>query len=427
MRPRSLFLNLEGVPDEATVDGPSVLRKVIYNSLKDGGIDMQTIEGIECFSKTQWYVVFKRRMDVSNAKNKEIEVHGKTYVLLSTEFERQRINYTWVRLYGYPLDSDSTFLRTTMASYGDLVSIVDEMDGRLQIKTGVKLAQYSSLKGNIPSFIHVGRFRVRTAYRGQVRTCRNCHKEGHEVKDCKAGRVCKQCGEPGHTKGECPERICFQCHGKGHEVLECPEYARAFPRVGEEPPIETNDTENEELHLTARDTWVTAREREETMHVDVATPPVTREGEQQPEPTSTPNNNDTSATPNTLPVPSTDPPSPEVPDQTRSNDTVDMEASTSTTRTPTLPQTETRENDGEPPALPPDSTDSSSEEEPPLKTLKTVTPSTDHPSDKEKSKQPTETTGKTTMAKAGSRKKKKKGKSPAVNIATGKNRNPFTS
>ena len=126
------------------------------------------------------------------------------------------------------------------------------MDGCLQIKTGVKLAQFSSLKGNIPLFIHVGRHRVRTAYRGQIKTCRNCHKQGHEVKDCNAGRVCKQCGEPGHTKAECPEKVCFQCLGKGHEINECPEYRQAFPRLEEtielreqtDPPITLAHTES---------------------------------------------------------------------------------------------------------------------------------------------------------------------------------------
>ena len=75
-RPRSLVLNLEGIPDEATADGPAVLRKVIFNSLKDGGIDTSKIEGIECFSKTLWYVVFKGRLDKRDAKEKKIELYG---------------------------------------------------------------------------------------------------------------------------------------------------------------------------------------------------------------------------------------------------------------------------------------------------------------------------------------------------------------
>ena len=46
------FTEPGGLPAEATIDGPAVLRKVIYNSLKDGKVDMDTVEGIECFNKT---------------------------------------------------------------------------------------------------------------------------------------------------------------------------------------------------------------------------------------------------------------------------------------------------------------------------------------------------------------------------------------
>ena len=63
VRPRSLELSLEGLLAEATVDGPVALRVAIYNSLKDAGIEMSTIEGIECYSKIVWYVVFNTRAD----------------------------------------------------------------------------------------------------------------------------------------------------------------------------------------------------------------------------------------------------------------------------------------------------------------------------------------------------------------------------
>ena len=170
---------------------------------------MDTIEGIECFSKMAWYVVFNTQQARFGAKDIEIELYGQKYKLKNTEVERPRITYTWVRLYGYPLDAEPSFVEKTMTMYGELVSLTDDMDGRLQIKTSVKIAQFSSLKGNITSFVHMGRNRVRTACRGQIKTCRNCHQEGHEVKDFTAGRVCKQCGKLGHTNGECPERICF--------------------------------------------------------------------------------------------------------------------------------------------------------------------------------------------------------------------------
>ncbi len=55
---RSLELSLEGLPTEATLDGLVALRLAIFSSLKDAGMDTNTIEGIKCYSKKLWFVVF---------------------------------------------------------------------------------------------------------------------------------------------------------------------------------------------------------------------------------------------------------------------------------------------------------------------------------------------------------------------------------
>jgi len=445
-RPRSLLLNLEGLPAEATADGPAVLRKVIYNSLKDGGIKMDTIEGIECFSKVLWYVVFTTRMAKRETKDKTIELYGENYTLSSTEYERPRVQYTWVRLYGYPLDTDSTYLQKTMSMYGELVSLTDEMDGRLQIKTGVKLAQFTSLKGNIPSFVHVGRHRVRTSYRGQIKTCRNCHKQGHEVKDCTAGRVCKQCGEPGHTKGECPDRICFQCLGKGHEANDCPEYQRAFPRLGEDGE-QTENQQEEEPSLDQHDSW-------QSMAIDGSFSEQTAwdapNVDKQEHPKATETKGD-EANPTSMGDSGNQPPTPaghtsnpvtETPVQTDETTTSHAETvHTTADNPPEISETNTQAamevsppvggNTSEAnrvPPLPTDSTDSSEEDEPPLKTLKTTTGEQPQAGENEQTSTTAEKSGKAVTAKVGTKtkkKKKSKGKQPAVNVAGGKNRNPF--
>lgn len=189
---------------------------------------MKTIDGIECCSKVLWFIETRRQREA--AKDKTLKLHDIEFRFESTEIERP--TYTWVRLFGYPLDSNNDILEKNMRLYGELVSLTDDVDGRLQIKTGVKIAQFKSLKGNIPSYIFAGKYRIRTAYRGQRRTCRNCQQEGHEAKDCQAGRVCKECGKPGHTKGTCPERQCFRCQEKGHEANDCPQYFVEFPGLG---------------------------------------------------------------------------------------------------------------------------------------------------------------------------------------------------
>jgi hypothetical protein len=57
----------------------------------------------------------------------------------------------WVKIFGYPLDSK--ILEQTLSLYGKLVSVTDDLDSRINIKTGIKHAQFESLTENIPSFI----------------------------------------------------------------------------------------------------------------------------------------------------------------------------------------------------------------------------------------------------------------------------------
>ena len=425
-RPRSLLLTLEDPPAEATVDGPAVLRKVIYNSLKDGGVNMDTLEGIECFSQTTWYIVFKTRIAKTEAKDTQIELYGKTYTLASTEYQRPRISYTWVRLYGFPLDTDSQYLEKTMSLYGELIAITDEIDGRLQIKTGVKLAQFTSVKGNIPSFIHVGRHRVRTAYRGQIKTCRNCHKEGHMVKDCTAGRVCKQCGEPGHTKADCPEKICFQCLGKGHEVHECPEYLRGFPSLEEttESTEQPDPRQNVETDLTPMTTddptceqagW--GDETEPTSTESSHLTPTNHIPEHREVLTTTTETTDP-AKETTTSTSAAIPPTNDAPPKISDHQPSDLAPTTVMETSP--PSGEVTPVDPPIPPLPNDSTDSSGgEDEPPLKTSKTTRTTRLSAASPGKS-------GRMVTASSKKKKKKPKGNSPAVNVAGGRNRNPFT-
>ena len=78
------------------------------------------------------------------ATNTKLQLHGKEFILTSTNINR--VNYTWVRLFGYPLDAPVETLRLKMALHGELVSITDDVDGPLQIKTGIKIAQYKRLR-----------------------------------------------------------------------------------------------------------------------------------------------------------------------------------------------------------------------------------------------------------------------------------------
>jgi hypothetical protein len=57
-QPRSLQLSLEGLPDEASTDGPFLLRREIFNSFVEAGINEQSIEGIDCMGMMFCYIVF---------------------------------------------------------------------------------------------------------------------------------------------------------------------------------------------------------------------------------------------------------------------------------------------------------------------------------------------------------------------------------
>lgn len=223
---------MEGLPEEATADGPSALRVAIYNGLKNANVDTSTIEGIECFSKSAWFIVFTTKENRNKYRDLGLRIYDKDFILRSGDYRaQQRVYFTYVRIYGFPLDADSEVLKQTLALYGDLNDLSDETDKRINIKTGVKIGKFTKLNENIPSFIYAGRYQVRTAYRNQPKTCRNCQKEGHNAKDCTAGKVCRICGEPGHTKGDCPEKRCYYCHGKGHELNHCDKYVADFPKI----------------------------------------------------------------------------------------------------------------------------------------------------------------------------------------------------
>ena len=144
--PRSLELLLT----EATVDGPVALRLAIFNSLQDAGINKDSIEGIECFSKILWYIVFNTIEDTTKYSERSITLFEREYTLKSNDRYTARPNYIFVRIYGYPLDAERETLEQTLGLYGDMEDITDDVDGRMGIKTGVRHARFSKLQENIP-------------------------------------------------------------------------------------------------------------------------------------------------------------------------------------------------------------------------------------------------------------------------------------
>ena len=242
LRHRSALLSLEGLPDEATVAGPPAVRLDIATGLINAGIDHDELEGIECFSKTRWYVVFTTAPTRDRHLNTEISIGEIKFTLVHPNPPRQpsgpRLKH--VQVFGYPLDSDPEVLRRAMSCYGDISHMTDLIDQRLKLKTGVRVIAFKSLTSEIPSFVYVGKHQVRCQYEGQTKTCRRCHQPGHIAKDCSAGDVCRECGQSGHKRNGCPNRKCYNCKQPGHLENKCPQYLDDYP----EP--QTADTENQQ-------------------------------------------------------------------------------------------------------------------------------------------------------------------------------------
>jgi hypothetical protein len=388
-----------------------------------------------------------------------------------------RITYTYVRVYGYPLDSDTETLKQTMEMYGEMVSLTDDMDGRLDIKTGVRTVKYKKLNEAIPSFIYAGRYQVRTAYKNQPRTCRNCQKEGHNAKDCTAGKVCRICGEPGHTKGSCPQRRCYYCHEKGHETASCNKYVEDYPSLltkesdtppteSENPPVNEHDKntqangsdttpvlevvdEGQQTSLPLQDSTaaevntmdITPENQEESTVHQPKAPPIDT-NDKPPDATLATNNDDMEVT--TESKPQSTPPTSSIGNEEPSIGTQPT-TTTHQFKQPTIPprtqppppkptdqpMNTTSPHDSDRTLTPRTSGESSSEDEPPLKTIKTVsTPSSETSNADNTDKE--EETGKKTTATAtkdgkSPRKKNKtnKKKKSATVVSQGRSRHPF--
>lgn len=248
-RPRSLLLDLTNLNETANNedDGP-VYRAEIVLALEEAGIKKDEIYGLEAPWKNKYYVVFKSSQLRHSQIDKAIKIRESYYNLkLPYPPQQARPQKTRVRIYGYPLDEESKNLETVLRQYGraKAESTKDLTDWTVDLRSGIKEI-YMDIDKAIPSYITVGRYKVKVSYWGQQQTCKKCHEPGHHGNECTKFITCRECGGNDHLKKNCPKACCFGCGETGHLSHQCP---KDFPTIEEglETDKQTEGPETNEM------------------------------------------------------------------------------------------------------------------------------------------------------------------------------------
>ena len=233
-RPRSLLLDLTRLnekTDDEDNEGP-VYRAEIVLALEEAGIKKEEIYGLEAPWKNKYYVVFKSSQQRYSKIDKAVKIRD-TYYHLKLPYPPQqtRVQKTRIRIYGYPLDEPTKNLETVLKQYGsfEAESTKDLTDWSVDLRTGIK-ELYMDIQKAVPSYITVGRYKVKISYMDQQQTCKKCHEPGHYGKECTEVITCKECGANDHIKKNCPQACCFGCGEIGHLSHQCP---KDFPSIEE--------------------------------------------------------------------------------------------------------------------------------------------------------------------------------------------------
>ncbi|KAM7313200.1 uncharacterized protein ISCGN_003082 [Ixodes scapularis] len=140
--------------------------------------------------------------------------------------------------------SDET-LKKSLEPYGQFLEITHGVyKDNPSVKTGTLYLKMKMKEDNpIPNFARIAGYRVTFDYRGLVRVCRRCKKEGHFRAQCTA-EYCSRCAIFGHNGSTCTES-CRRC-GAGHDTVDCTS-RRSYGSVTQEtimdfPPLATRSS-----------------------------------------------------------------------------------------------------------------------------------------------------------------------------------------
>ncbi|KAG0415601.1 hypothetical protein HPB47_007217 [Ixodes persulcatus] len=126
--------------------------------------------------------------------------------------------------------------------YGQILEITHGVyKDNPSVKTGIRYLKMKMKEDNpVPNFARIAGYRVIVDYRGLVRVCRRCKKEGHFKTQCTA-EYCSRCAIFGHDGSTCTES-CRRC-GAGHATVDCTS-RRSYASVTQQtmmdfPPLAT--------------------------------------------------------------------------------------------------------------------------------------------------------------------------------------------
>jgi hypothetical protein len=149
-RPRTAVLTLGDQSEEVTGDSLSALRIEILNALVGAGIDCVSIEGIVFHNQKHWFIVFQTLDQRNKALGTTVEINKGKYVLQHPD-KPKRAPLKRVRIFRYPLESETSVLEKAMAVYGTVSHTKELKDEALDIKTGVRIVAFEKITRDIPS------------------------------------------------------------------------------------------------------------------------------------------------------------------------------------------------------------------------------------------------------------------------------------
>lgn len=198
----------------------SVLATDVVNFIEESeAVPTSSIKCVQVGIDRSIYVTFRDESTANDvAELDTVQINGVNVFVTMADQVR-----TWVKIYYLPFEVNNRELFEVLREFGNVHSVrQDRMSLHSEIFNGIRTVSMT-IRKPVPSYLSVQGYQVYAFHRGQVKTCKICHRPGHLQKNCPEIR-CFLCRSFGHTAKECDERLmCNYCHVSGHYEERCPE------------------------------------------------------------------------------------------------------------------------------------------------------------------------------------------------------------